>query len=321
MKNLYNFIILICVIILCSTNIFAEHIGNAVYGIISETYSGVATDGTGGNDNVTYTGGEWSTDCIEGQYSMAIGTSGEIRVTFGTMTNMTTYNSGYLYFSAKVPTTVNTADKDNYIGVISHSNNRLKSLQFNSANIHRVDETGTGIHNDNNWHTYYVLISDIKIHKPESVTSIFVVHSTANNSTVLVDNVYWTLPSDPSQEDAFTATIKNISDNVEASSITWSQSCFMKNWMASEQYVELGLYQKSPNMNWHVKTYLRNGKSSRVGLYYVDTEGTDHILPMAWRISADTLPNSSGDTLQIAVSGDGGLYDVGKYPSGTDKYA
>ncbi|MDD2524561.1 MAG: hypothetical protein PHT81_06935, partial [Endomicrobiaceae bacterium] len=113
----------------------------------------------------------------------------------------------------------------------------------------------------------------------------------------------------------FDATIKNISDNLTVSSVTWNVSAFRQNWIAAEQYVELNL-DIFESDNWSVKIYTDNGDVDKNGL--VDTTDGTRVLQMCWRISKNLLPNSGGDTIQIAKSGapNYALYDIGK--SATD---
>ena len=138
------------------------------------------------------------------------------------------------------------------------------------------------------------------------------------NKKIDIDYIRWVR----SGSGNFSVTVKNRSDNQVATNeiITWTQDDFRQSWTASQQYIELDLDKESSN--WYVRTYLSNGKASRTGLYCVDSDGSEIVLPMAWRIRPDLLPNNDGDTLLIGRTnyGSWGYYDKGKNPNGTDWY-
>ncbi len=118
-----------------------------------------------------------------------------------------------------------------------------------------------------------------------------------------------------SSSGSFDAVLKNISDSSSTTKITWNETVLGSSWTAANQYIELSL-DKFESDTWKIKIYTNNGSASKNGLVAVTDE--TKIIPMCWRISKNTLPNSDGDTLQIAQSGapNYALYDRGK--SATD---
>ena len=303
--------------------VFASNIGREVYGVLTETYAGASIDNpSAGEDYVKMPGSGYNnSDRKEGTVSTSIGYKYWFGIMFNTPQDMSAYIGGRLYFSAKVPTTVNIDDTGNNIK-LSDGVDRI--LYFNSENIKRIDDgpttevLGTKISNDNEWHTYYIELSSFTGLQLANITYLFIVGSPVNDNTILIDNVYWTKA--PSQPRSFTVTVKNISNNQirEEDDITWSQSAFRQNWIVADQYIELDLDQESSN--WYVRVYLDNDDAGRKGLWCRDG-GVDRVLPMAWRISRDLLPDSSGETLQIKQDANYKLYDSGgKYtPDGAGK--
>ncbi len=317
MINKKSFIIISIFMLFTASNVFASNIGRAVYGVLTETYNGVAiNNSSAGADYANNWGSpQASSDRIEGASSTSVGSQWWFGVTFNTAQNMSAYSGGRMYFSAKVPTAVIPSNSSNVIKV---SDGNDKSLRFDSTNIKRIDNgntiLGTGIVNDNDWHTYYIDLSSFSGLNFSNITYLFIVGTTANNNTLLIDNVYWTKSS--SSQRSFDVKIKKVSDNSELSStspITWNDSSFRQSWEVAEQYLELDLDYETTN-NWNIQILLDNeGVASRNGLYATDTStGNEYVLQMAWRVSRDTLPNSSGDTLQIKQDSNYKLYDSGK---------
>jgi len=310
--------------------VFAGNIGRAVYGVLTETYNGASTNASAGDDKIFIYGNILNdTDKIEGQYSNSIGIGAWLGVYFNSggewgmnPQNMTAYTGGRLYFSAKVPTTIDITTSGN---VFKISDGVDKVVPFNSTNIKRIDNGAeildTKIKNDNAWHTYYIELDSFTGLQLANITYLFVVGcSASNDAAILIDNVYWAKAK--TEPRSFTVTVKNLSDHQTTTDqiITWSQSCFRQSWIAANQYIELDLDQESSN--WFVRVYLDNGKAARDGLYCVDSDDSEIVLPMAWRIRPDILPNGI-DTLDIAVYNvypDYGLYDVGRNPGGSEWY-
>ena len=329
-KRNYFIIILLFIfsLLFVAECIFAENIGRTVYGVITETYNGASVDTTSaGVDNVRIDGSGYNnTNRIEGAYSKSVGWLNWFGIAFYTPQNMSAYNGGRIYFSAKVPDYIDINDERNLFKVADGSD---KVVYFNSDNIKRIDNgpsteiLGMKINNDNQWHTYYIdLYSFINPSTSEhlnfdnNITYLFIVglrpQIESEYDTVLIDNVYWTKAETASRD--FNVTIKNVSDNkdkigdVALSSITWSQSCFRSSWTVADQYIELDLDQESSN--WYVCTYLDNGNASRNGLWCID-DGKEIVLRMAWRISPNLIPNDNA-TFQISKDSRGLLYDSGK---------
>lgn len=310
MLNIKKITTLIFVMMLASSSVFAVNIGRNVYGVLTETYSGVSIDNSsaGADYAKVYGSAGEKTDRVEGTKSNSVGAQYWFGVTFYSAQNMSAYSGGRLYFSAKVPTSVDVNDTGNVFKV---SDGEDKVVYFNSTSIVNVADNSKGIKADNTWHTYYIPLSAFTGLNFSNITYLFIVGSPINNNTLLIDNVYWTKSSSGG---SFSATIKNVSNNNTASSVTWAASSFRNGWQAAQQYIELDFDRISTN--WSVIVLADNGNKTRNGLYCVDGNGTERVLQMAWRVSGDTLPNSSGDTLQIAESGAPryGLYDSGKNP-------
>ena len=323
-KSYFFITVLLCIftLLFATAFVFAGNIGRAVYGVLTETYNGTSIDNpSAGADYVhMYGSGYDNADRVEGAVSTSVGWEGWFGIYFDTAQDMSAYTGGRIYFSAKVPTTVNINDTNNVFKV-SDGVDEIK--YFNSADIKRIDSNLTGINNDNSWHTYYIELSSFGNNLDlTNITYLFIADPISTDNTLLIDNVYWTKA--PNATRAFNVTVKNRSDNQATADekITWTQAAYRQSWTAAQQYIELDLDRESYNesYNWHVRIYLNNGKASRTGLYCVD-DGEDIVLPMAWRIRPDLLPNGT-DTLEIAryTSGACGLYDVGREPNGTDWY-
>ena len=325
MINKKSFII-ISIFMFCATSTaFSNNIGRFVYGILTETYNGAAIDNAAAGADYAHNWGSPgpSSDRIEGTSSTSVGSQYWFGVCFDTAQKMSDYTNGRMYFSANVPSTVVTSNSGNVIKV---SDGVDKSLRFDSANIKRIDNgsvvLSTGIVNDGAWHTYYIDLSSFSGLNFSNITYPFIVGNTTNNNTLLIDNVYWVKSSTNARN--FDVKIKRVSDNVEissTSSITWNASSFRQGWEVAEQYLELDLDYETTN-NWSIQILLDNdGVASRNGLYATDTAGNEYILQMAWRVSRDTLPNSSGDTLQIMQDSHYKLYDSGKVTPDSDGVA
>lgn len=316
-------------VILCLNSIsFSANIGRSVYGLLTETYNGMAVgDSTKGADSGAMEGSGYdSSDKIEGSKSYSIGYQYWFGVCFDNVQNMSVYSGGRLYFSAKMPSTVDISNSGNAFNVKDSSLTDNKII-FNSSSIIELSDGSSGIENDGNWHSYYISLDNF-VGLGLDLTSIkypFIVSSVNNDNTILIDNVYWT----KSATGSFSVTVKNISDDVAVDSVTWSQSAFRQNWVAAEQYLELDLDQYTPEedgegnkYSWHVEIYLDNGSAEKNGLYadYEVNMGTytatrTSVLQMCWRISRTGI--SSPDTVQISKSGSPNyaLYDGGRYSS------
>ena len=311
MKIKSFFIIVIVTLLFATEVIFAGNIGRVVYGVLTETYNGASIDNPSAGADYVHNWGtpNASSDRIEGSLSTSVGSDWWFGVCFDSPQDMSAYDGGRLYFSAKVPTTI---DINNVGNVFKVKDSTERMVYFNSDDIKRIDTgseiLGTKISNDNQWHTYYIDLSSFTSLDLTNISYLFIVGNTTNNNTLLIDNVYWTKTSSVTR--AFNVTVKNRSDNqVPADDkITWTQSAYRQSWIVAEQYIELDLDQESSN--WFVRVYLDNGKASRKGLYCVDSDGSEIVLPMAWRISKELMPNTDA-TFQISKDSKGLLYDSG----------
>ncbi|MFA7674818.1 MAG: hypothetical protein WCY38_02000 [Endomicrobiia bacterium] len=87
---------------------------------------------------------------------------------------------------------------------------------------------------------------------------------------------------------SFDATVKNISDNIANTTITWNQSSFGSGWVASEQYIELNLDILESDA-WSVKIYTVGGSSVTTNGLFATTDSSK-VLPVCWRVNDVILP-------------------------------
>lgn len=329
-KSYFIIVLLYIVTLLFATGFaFAGNIGRAVYGIYSETYNGAGFyQDEAGSENIVLWSEDWGWG-IDANYTEDSNCEGRkcckienkntvIYFVFSQPQNMSIYQNGRLYFKLKYPNELSTT----YASIKIQDVSGDREIRFDSTAIKRIDGGGgTAVTNDGNWHDYYVELSSFPgldlMNK--NIKCPLIVTNTLSNGTdfYLIDNVYWTKA--PNATRSFNVTVKNISDNQVATDeiITWSQSAYRQSWTAAEQYIELDLDQES--YDWFVKIYLDNGKASRNGLYCVDSDDSEIVLPMAWRMRPD-LVSGGNFTLLIGANGDDGLYDKGLDPGGTDWY-
>lgn len=315
----YFIIVLLCIVTLlfATSFTFAGNIGRAVYGIYTENYTGIGiNNAAAGNDNIAvYAGGtisEITSDKFDGIKTYQFGNTGWVSFAFANgAQDMSAYTGGRINFSAKAGSDM--SGKLNSVYIKIEDSEGVKQIQFSSSSVKMLGSNSTGVLADENWHSYYIELSSFPSLQLSSIKGPLQISSNASG-TILVDYVYWTKA--PSATRAFNVTVKNISDNQITENITWTQSAYRQSWTASQQYIELDLDRESAN--WYVRIYLDNNKDTRNGLYCVDG-GEDIVLPMAWRMRPDLL--SSGNfTLLIGENNDGGLYDKGLEPGGTDWY-
>ena len=335
MKNIKSLLIIsiISIITLISvTSLFASNIGRHVYGIITETYKGVYIDTpSAGEDFVKLYGTPNDNyDCIEGRKSVSVGHQGWFGAVFASGTSpvvvtprdMSAYAGGRLYFSAKVPSTVdmNTSKIET-----KHKGSGNKTIFFNSTNIKRVDNgsniLGTGITADNSWHTYYIELSSFTGLDLSKIEYLFIVGTTTTNNTVLIDNVRWVKPG----QGSFSIDLKNIGDDSASTTITWDQSVFRQGWKAANQYVQFDIDDELPTAylkTWKIKIYTVGGTATNNGLRpyrngVLDTGSPN--LPLCWRmidVPLVTAPSATEHTTIIDGYYDSSyglhLYDAGK---------
>lgn len=339
-KKSYFITILLCLVtLLFATEFtFAGNVGRAVYGIFTENYNGVHFDAPASDEDsvgmdkmrnmecysksntktdVALEGTNWWQfkvyDTWEGWAAIAIQATNT-----GSTKDMSEYYGGKIKFLAR------TTDSDmGYfkVGI------KLKDSNGTQYEIAKAMNEFSGFVADGKWHEYtFDLSTDTNVNLTqtnlERTMYLFLFLggdlTKTLNKTIDIDYIRWF----KSGEGSFNVTVKNRSDNQVATDeiITWSQSAYRQSWTAAEQYIELDLDQESSN--WYVKVYLDNDKATRKGLYCIDSDESEIVLPMAWRVRPDLLPNDDGDTLLIGRTNYGsyGLYDIGKNPGGTDWY-
>ncbi|MGE4385709.1 MAG: hypothetical protein AB7E39_07615 [Endomicrobiaceae bacterium] len=288
-KNL-AVLLLIYIIFFVVSPLFAVNIGRNVYGVYTETYNGVVYEDSTTGDGVEMWGSSSESDTtkIEGSVSVSVGSSGWVGIHFYSNQDMSSYTGGRLYFSLKVPNAVVLTDSGNKIAIFDSTGE--KALGFDSTNIKLINSSGTvvstGISNDNVWHTYYIDLSSFNLSNYDIVYP-FSIGTKQNDNTLFFDNVYWK----KNNEGSFDVTIKNVSDNLESSTITWinfgDDNVFGKGWKVAEQYIELDLDLASPT--WSVKIYSVGGSSTTTNGLFATTDSSK-VLPVCWRINDVILP-------------------------------
>lgn len=281
---------LLCLIFFVTSPLFAVNIGRNVYGIYTETYNGVVYNNSSTGDGVEMWGSSTKSETtkIEGSVSVSVGSAYWIGIHFYTNQDMSFYTGGRLYFSAKVPATVVLTNSDNKIGITDSVSE--KDLRFDNTNIKLINSSGTvvstGITNDNAWHTYYADLSSFNLSN-YTIVYPFIIGTAQNNNTVFIDNIYWK----KNTAGTFDVTVKNVSDNLVASTITWTNSgtdnVFGKDWEVAKQYIELDLDLASPT--WSVKIYTVGGSSVTTNGLFATTDSSK-VLPMCWRVNDLLLP-------------------------------
>lgn len=315
---------------------FAGNIGRAVYSIYTENFNGVHFDAPSSDvDSVQFQlwgdqsmGSETMTDTpVEGKsyFKLTNGTphpeswiwkyggGGYVSTNSNGYHNMSAYNGGNIKFY------VRSSD--------SNMENMKVGVQLQDKTDIIVSLASLGFTANGQWQELSFPLTNangITSERLANIKVLFIFNLPEANyvigESICFDNIRWVKTG----EGSFTVTVRNISDNQiltgEYEKITWTQADFRQSWTAAQQYIELDLDKESSN--WYVRIYLNNGKASRTGLYCVDSDGSEIVLPMAWRIRPDLLPNNDGDTLLIGRTNyEGyGLYDKGKYPEGSTLY-
>lgn len=110
----------------------------------------------------------------------------------------------------------------------------------------------------------------------------------------------------------FNVSLRNRSDNLEASSITWNVASLPAGWIAADQYVRVDM-EPGDRMKWGLQIYTDNKGLGADPLYtgaantnpagLIDTADTAQRLPLAWR----AVDRTTG-TLTIVQSADNHLY-------------
>ncbi len=321
-QRLAYFLFVCLFVMLFTNNLFANNLTDKhVYGLFSENFNGATQNAGTVDDNIVYN--VWNgdlyplpvvntvsgSDAKEGNNyyscsvsSASVGWSG-FCFTFVTGTGNTVTTRDISAFSTLEfyirPKTGDVSDIK--VGVTDSAD---RTVKLSSLGINNSSHT---------WQKCTINLSSLPSVNLTNIKNPFLFNTTFATATFDLDSIVLKRSS----IGEFNVTIKNISDNLATSSVTWNASSFRKNWVAAEQYLELSLDILETD-NWNVRIYTDNGAVSKDGL--VDTASGTKVLQMCWRVSKNLLPNASGDTLVIAYSGSPNyaLYDGGK--SATDPW-
>jgi len=328
----------ICLIILLGLTIklFAGNIGgvNQVYGIYSETFTGTHSEsnnppdtdgvhlGAYAADGTNYPQITSETDFpvpVEGKYytkvfktPLCTNTVNSIYIMFGStstgqqQTDMSAYTHGKVSFWLINDTTVQFQIQWGPTPGAKYAFKNISTMHsawtFCSYNLDSISTIGGAM--------------DYK-----HITVPFDMQFNQNNSTgtFCYDNVVWSSAT----VDNIDLSLKNISDNVSITTISWSNldSVFNSSnpWKAADQYIECNLSYASSTV-WGIQIYTDNanatpaytGASDPAGL--IDTSSTSIALPMCWSIVNSTATGSVSTRLQINQhSDDNKLYDGYNY--------
>lgn len=308
--------------------VFADNLADKhIYSFYTDNFNGAALDSFRDNDNVIMSiwggGDSWpaiiSTTTIVGEFKPKEGPY----YYDCSLTGAAGGWSGFCFTFAKL----GYDEDENPINVATTKNiSAFSSLEFwirpktgDVSNIQvgitdtankAVSLSSLGV--DNSSHTWQ------KVTVPFSLLTGADLTSVKNVFLFLTDTITATFDLDGmvmrrSSEGSFDAVLKNRSDDLPASKITWDQTVFGSSWTASNQYIDLSL-DTLTNYSWAIKIYTNNGSASKSGL--VATTDATKVLPMCWRINKVKLPNGA-DTLLIAQgqAPDYNLYDAGQGPS------
>ncbi|MFA7073925.1 MAG: hypothetical protein WC234_01910 [Endomicrobiaceae bacterium] len=325
-KIIFSFFCVCLFVMLFADNLVADNLSDKhVYGLFSENFNGATQEAGTVDDNI----------------KLNIWANGDSLPIVSTTTTPASAKEGNIYYSCTV---VGSTATDSYSGfcytfitgsstTVTRNISAFSMLEFyirpktgdvsaisvgitegpiSSPTDRTVTLSSLGV--DNSSHAWQKCTVDLTSFSSADLTNIkncFLVNTTKQTATFDLDSIVLKRSS----IGEFNVAVKNISDNLETSSVTWSSSSFRNSWIAAEQYLELSLDILETD-NWTVRIYTDNGDSSKDGL--VDTTDGSNVLQMCWRVSQNTLPNANGDTLLITQSGapNYALYDSGK--SATD---
>ncbi len=115
-----------------------------------------------------------------------------------------------------------------------------------------------------------------------------------------------TVGGTPSVTVPFSVSLKNISDNSSASSVTWTGvTSGSTGWLAANQYIAVQGFTTYDH--WGIQIYTDNqnytGTGSPAGL--INTENTLYSLPMAWRTKTEKLASGSAELTIIQKTAGG----------------
>jgi hypothetical protein len=265
-------------------------IGNATYGIYSNTYEGVKYDSNTveGGYMGTYNGlvlHDDTTYFTEGGHSLqavcpAGQTYGGVWMQFGyngstnpkVATNMNAYSGGTLDFMVRTT-------YDIKIGIESGETKPTVLLS----------SRGSG-YLDGNWHAVSIPLSAFAGIDLNNITVPAGFHFLGNDSapqrSFWIDNVVWRKPGTGTLD----VTIKNRVGGQTASQVEWSNAAPFSGWATANQYLELNFTYF--HAGWGIQLYTNNraaqanpaytGTGDPAGL--VDVSSTTQRLPMCWRV-------------------------------------
>ncbi len=311
----------LCLIV---SSAYASNIGRTVYGAYAESITG-----TDFNDNLHVTDSarifNWGTMASSGQTSgvneglsytrfRTTGTSwGGGGVTFVNSSNeettrdMSAYYGGKLKFLVKI----NSSNCKNIpVGIKVNGANTCIPLSsfsgFDSTKLNQWQEVSITLNS-----SAHSNITSANLAKTSFLLLIaYDANVLSSGLNLDIDYVRWVKPS---ATGSFNVTVKNVSNNstVSTSTMTWASSNFQTGWKVAQQYLEIDYDKDSSTNDWNVKLYVNNGSKDRNGLYATKA-GTEYVMTMCWRASAEALPYSDyngNHTLQIAE----GYNSTGKY--------
>ncbi|MFA7675667.1 MAG: hypothetical protein WCY38_06330, partial [Endomicrobiia bacterium] len=319
-----SFFVMCLFVMLSASEVFADNLTDKhVYSLFTENFNGATQDAGTVNDNITYNAWNGGGNAKPTADIITDSTAKEGNSYYGCGVSSTSNGwSGFCYTfitgAAETPTIKDISAFSTLEFYIRPKTGDVSSISvgitegLDITTDRTVSLSSLGV--DNNSHTWQKCTIDLTNLPSVDLTNIkntFLVVTSNQAATFDLDGIVLkrSIPGE------FNVTIKNISDDMTTSSITWSTTSFRQNWVAAEQYVELSL-DIFESDNWTVRIYTDNGDVGKNGL--VDTLNGTRVLQMCWRISKNLLPNADGDTLQITKSGtpNYALYDSGK--SATD---
>ncbi len=311
-------ILLFLFFVICSA--YAGNIGRNVYGVYSESLTGVNFDThtycddsvrmwpdngmvissmtTGGvEEGLVYVRCKFSTSAACWLTLGFVNSSNESQAK-----DMSAYHNGTLKFLVRVSSGAECASI--YIGLTLNGNTFFKPLNdlvgFSSNTINKWQEVSMALSSTTS--------STINYDNLGKTSSLFSISSTRaiNDSSFSLDFDYirWVKPNTTTDPGDFSVKLKNLSNNsdVSTSSITWSSTTFQQGWRVAEQFLEIDYDVDSSTRNWNVKLYTNNGNKLRNGLYAINN-GKDYVMTMCWRASEKALPYTDyngAHTLYIA---------------------
>jgi hypothetical protein len=264
-------------------------IGNATYGIYSDTYEGIVYD-----SNTVEGGymGAWggailssdTTKFVEGGRSLKVfkpsaSAGAGVWIQFGydggsnpkIQTDMSAYSGGSIDFD------------------VCTTNDFLVKLEWGASGNAGLNVSAVGGSLDGNWHHVSIPLSSFNgIDLSHMVIPAgFHISGAGADKTFWVDNVVWR----KSSTGTFSLSLKNVSDGQSASSISWTGvNAGNTHWKSADQYLELKYTYFQPG--WGMQIYTDNkasdanprfsGTDDPSGL--INTSSPTFKIPVCWRI-------------------------------------